>query len=80
MISLAVIELFLLLSYLQLHIDTEKYPSGRRGGFAKALGGLNRARVRLPPSPPKNRNLSKKREIVFEMGFVLMRLRTVYIF
>lgn len=28
------------------------YPRGRRGGFAKALGGATRARVRLPPSPP----------------------------
>lgn len=30
----------------------EKYPRGRRGGFAKALGGATCARVRLPPSPP----------------------------
>ena len=30
----------------------EKYPRGRRGGFAKALGGVTRAGVRLPPSPP----------------------------
>lgn len=32
--------------------DSENYPRGRRGGFAKALGGATRARVRLPHSPP----------------------------
>ena len=35
-----------------LFAGKEKYPRGRRGGFAKALGGATRARVRLPPSPP----------------------------
>ena len=32
--------------------DSEKYPRGRRGGFAKALGWATGARVRIPPSPP----------------------------
>ena len=31
----------------------EKYPRGRRGGFAKALGRATGAGVRIPPSPPK---------------------------
>ena len=36
-----------------LFVGTEKYPRGRRGGFAKALGRATGAGVRLPPSPPK---------------------------
>ena len=37
--------------------STEKYPRGRRGGFAKALGRATGARVRIPPSPPSLRML-----------------------
>ena len=33
----------------------EKYPRGRRGGFAKALGRATGAGVRIPPSPPNER-------------------------
>ena len=36
-----------------LFAGTEKYPRGRRGGFAKALGRATGAGVRIPPSPPK---------------------------
>ena len=32
----------------------EKYPRGRRGGFAKALGRATGAGVRIPPSPPSS--------------------------
>ena len=35
----------------------EKYPRGRRGGFAKALGRATGARVRIPPSPPRILNI-----------------------
>ena len=35
-----------------LYASMEKYPRGQRGPPAKGLGGLNRARVRIPPSPP----------------------------
>ena len=31
----------------------ESYSSGRRGGFAKAVGGAIPARVRIPHSPPE---------------------------
>ena len=31
----------------------EKYSSGRRGAPAKGVGVLKRARVQIPPSPPK---------------------------
>ena len=36
----------------------EKYPRGRRGGFAKALGRATGAGVRIPPSPPKMQRAS----------------------
>ncbi len=36
----------------------EKYPRGRRGGFAKALGCASGARVRIPPSPPQKHHIS----------------------
>ena len=32
----------------------EKYSSGRRGAPAKGVGVLKRARVQIPPSPPRN--------------------------
>ena len=38
----------------------EKYPRGRRGGFAKALGRATGAGVRIPPSPPKRVKKSRK--------------------
>ena len=38
----------------------EKYPRGRRGGFAKALGRATGAGVRIPPSPPKRIKKSQK--------------------
>ena len=40
--------------------QTEKYPRGRRGGFAKALGRATGAGVRIPPSPPKRIMKSQK--------------------
>ena len=33
-------------------IQMQKYPRGRRGSPAKGVGGLNRARVQIPPSAP----------------------------
>ena len=33
----------------------EKYSSGRRGAPAKGVGVLKRARVQIPPSPPRKR-------------------------
>ncbi len=33
-------------------ICLQKYPRGRRGSPAKGVGGLNRARVQIPPSAP----------------------------
>ena len=41
----------------------EKYPRGRRGGFAKALGRATGAGVRIPPSPPKQ--FKKSRTALF---------------
>ena len=36
----------------------EKYPRGRRGSPAKGVDGLNRARVQIPPSPPKKNRVT----------------------
>ena len=46
-----------------LFAGREKYPRGRRGGFAKALGRATGAGVRIPPSPPKQ--IKKSRKDVF---------------
>ena len=46
-----------------LFAGMEKYPRGRRGGFAKALGRATGAGVRIPPSPPKR--IMKSRKALF---------------
>ena len=54
-----------------LFAGREKYPRGRRGGFAKALGRATGAGVRIPPSPPKQ--IKKSRKDVFRDFFIFVK-------
>ena len=62
-----------------LFAGREKYPRGRRGGFAKALGRATGAGVRIPPSPPKQIKKSRKALFPGLFHFRKTQLATKYV-
>ena len=55
----------------------EMYPRGRRGGFAKALGGATCAEVRILSSPPYEKPLEIFREVFLFPDKIYHQLTTI---